>query len=135
MSAWRDALPAWREWKACVRSGDVLIFLIAAVMTFISVRMFWSADVPSMAIVRAHGKTVAQLPLDRAAQFETSGPLGITHIEIQPGRARVLSDPGPRQYCVKQGWLTRSGAIAICAPNEVSLALEGRERPYDSLSY
>jgi hypothetical protein len=47
-------------------------------------------------------------------------------IEVQPGRARVLSDPGPRQYCVQQGWLTRANAVAICAPNHVTLQLSGR---------
>ena len=56
-------------------------------------------------------------------------------IEIQPGRARVAADPGPRQYCVKQGWLTRTNAIAICAPNHVSLFLSGRQAGYDTLNY
>ena len=86
-------------------------------------------------MVRAGGKTVASLPLDRPGSAEVRGPLGLTRIEVQPGRARVVADPGPRQYCVKQGWLTRSGAAAICAPNEVSLLLEGRRSHYDSLSY
>ena len=61
--------------------------------------------------------------------------LGVTIIEIQPGRARVASDPGPRQYCVRQGWLTQAGAVAICAPNQVSLSLTGRAADYDSLNY
>ena len=50
-------------------------------------------------------------------------------------RARVVADPGPRQYCVRQGWLATAGAVAICAPNQVSLALAGRNAEYDSLSY
>ena len=58
-----------------------------------------------------------------------------TRIEIQPGRARVAADPGPRQYCVRQGWLSRAGAVAICAPNQVSLALSGGNADYDSLNY
>ena len=66
---------------------------------------------------------------------EVPGPLGQTRIEIQPGRARVAADPGPRQYCVRQGWLASAGAVAICAPNQVSLALAGRNAHYDSLSY
>jgi hypothetical protein len=61
--------------------------------------------------------------------------LGATVIEIEPGRARVASDPGPRQYCVRQGWLDRAGAVAICAPNEVSLTMTGRKVDHDSLSY
>jgi hypothetical protein len=29
----------------------------------------------------------------------------------------------------------RAGAVAICAPNQVSLALSGRNADYDSLNY
>ncbi|MDA0190732.1 MAG: NusG domain II-containing protein, partial [Proteobacteria bacterium] len=46
-----------------------------------------------------------------------------------------VSDPGPRQYCVRQGWLSRPGQIAICAPNEVSVEVRGAKEAYDSLNY
>jgi hypothetical protein len=36
---------------------------------------------------------------------------------------------------VQQGWLTRPNAIAICAPNHVSLSLSGRAANHDSLNY
>ena len=64
-----------------------------------------------------------------------TGPLGTTLIAVEPGRARVVSDPSPRQYCVKQGWLMRPGEIAICAPNRVSVQVAGRTKVYDSISY
>ena len=124
-----------RHWLALLLPGDYLVILAALGATLAAGLTLWGPDLPTTAVVRAGGQTVASLPLDRAAQFDVKGPLGITHIEIQPGRARVASDPGPRQYCVKQGWLSRSGAAAICAPNEVSLQLTGRRAAYDSMSY
>ena len=63
------------------------------------------------------------------------GTMGTTVIEVQPGRARVASDPGPRQYCVRQGWLTQPNAIAICAPSHISLSIAGRASSHDSLAY
>jgi hypothetical protein len=78
---------------------------------------------------------VAEYPLNAARRIEVAGPLGTTVVEIQPGRARVLTDPGPRQYCVRQGWLMQANAIAICAPNHVSLMLAGRQPGYDTLNY
>ena len=87
------------------------------------------------AVVRRDGVVVAELPLDRAARIEVPGALGISVIEVQPGRARVAADPGPRQYCVRQGWLSRPYAIAICAPNHVSLSIAGRAPSHDSLAY
>lgn len=125
----------WREWQIFVRPGDYLVFVLGMMATALAAFTLWGTDTPSSATVRLRGQTVATLPLDRPARFEVKGPLGVTHIEIQPGRARVASDPGPRQYCVKQGWLTRSGAAAICAPNEVTLQLQGRTSTYDSLTY
>jgi hypothetical protein len=39
---------------------------------------------------------------------------------------------------VQQGWLTRANAVAICAPNHVTLQLAGRggsNSAYDTLNY
>ncbi|MCL4725612.1 MAG: hypothetical protein KJZ90_15215, partial [Rhodocyclaceae bacterium] len=49
------------------------------------------------AVVRRDGVVVAELPLTRAARIEVPGALGTSVIEVQPGRARVAADPGPRQ--------------------------------------
>ncbi|GAA5164647.1 NusG domain II-containing protein [Viridibacterium curvum] len=123
------------SWLRLFRPGDVLTLVLCAAFTAFVTLHFWSPDTPRQAIVRVGGQQVASLSLDTPRQFEVRGPLGVTRIEIEPGRARVASDPGPRQYCVKQGWLSRVGAIAICAPNEVSLMLEGRSGQFDSMSY
>ena len=106
--------------------------LVATVASFL---LLWQGEVPDRAIVRAGGAIVAELPLNDRRALSVEGPLGTTVIEVEPGRARVASDPGPRQYCVRQGWLSRGGAVAICAPNQVSLSLNGGGASHDSLSY
>jgi hypothetical protein len=126
---------AARDWLDLVQPGDWLTLAGAAAIVVALGLHFWSADKPDRLEVRAAGKLVATLPLDRAAALDVPGPLGLTRIEVEPGRARVVSDPGPRQYCVRQGWLSHNGAVAICAPNQVSLALAGRAPAYDSLGY
>lgn len=122
-------------WLELLRPGDYLILVAALTVCVLSAFVLWRGGAPDKAIVRAGGKVVAELALTRAQVVEVPGPLGTTRIEIQPGRARVASDPGPRQYCVRQGWLTRSGSVAICAPNQVSLSLSGGVTDYDSLNY
>ncbi len=122
-------------WRALLRPGDVLIVVAGFALVVLSLAALWRGGAPDAAIVRAGGKVVAEVDLRSPRIIEVSGPLGLTRIEIQPGRARVAADPGPRQYCVRQGWLTQAGAVAICAPNEVSLSLRGRGADYDSLNY
>ena len=113
----------------------MLVAVGGLVVCVLAVLSLWQGGRPESAVVRAGGKVVAELALSAPQELDVPGPLGVTRIEIQPGRARVAADPGPRQYCVRQGWLTQAGAVAICAPNEVSLSLTGRGADYDSLNY
>ncbi len=122
-------------WIALLRPGDYVVVAAALVFCAVSIAVLWQGGAPDKVMIRAGGQVFAELPLSRAQQVEVPGPLGLTVIDIEPGRARVLSDPGPRQYCVLQGWLTRSGSVAICAPNQVSLMLSGGSAGFDSLNY
>lgn len=123
------------EWLALLRPGDFATVVAAIAVCVVSALMLWHGGAPDKVIVRAGGKVFAELGLAHAQALDVPGPLGVTRIEIEPGRARVASDPGPRQYCVRQGWLSRAGAVAICAPNAVSLRLAGGSAEYDSLNY
>lgn len=118
-----------------IRPGDWLVLGGAAVLCATLVPLAWRSGAAEKAVVKRDGAVVAELPLTHKRTLQVQGPLGVTLIEVQPGRARVAADPGPRQYCVRQGWLTRPNSIAICAPNHVSLALVGRNAAYDSLNY
>ncbi|HEX6735683.1 MAG TPA: NusG domain II-containing protein [Azonexus sp.] len=124
-----------KPWLVLLRPGDWLVVLGGAVLVGLSIPLFWQGGLADRAIIRQEGKVFAEVDLRSRRQLEVAGPLGVTRIAVEPGRARVVSDPGPRQYCVRQGWLMRPGEIAICAPNRVSLQIAGRTRIYDSLSY
>ena len=123
------------HWLALLRPGDWLIVLVGAVLVGATIPIFWQGGLAERAIIRQEGRVFAEVDLRTPRQLEVSGPLGTTVIAVEPGRARVISDPGPRQYCVRQGWLMRPGEIAICAPNRVSLQIAGRTKVYDSISY
>jgi len=124
-------------WRTLLKPGDWVLMLAAAVCVAASYPLLWRGGVADRAIVKRDGQLVTELALNIPRKYEVTGAIGTTVIEVQPGRARVLSDPGPRQYCVQQGWLTRANAVAICAPNHVTLQLSGRSGPngYDTLNY
>lgn len=124
-----------KAWLGLLQPGDWGVLLLGAAAVAMSFSVLWAGGRAERAVIRLDGRVVAEYPLAAAQRYTLTGPLGDTVIEIAPGRARVLSDPGPRQYCVQQGWLTRPNAIAICAPNHVSLSLAGRDPSHDSLNY
>lgn len=118
-----------------LRPGDFLILLLGVFAVFAAMRLSAVSAVTEKVVVRAHGAIVAELDPRRTRFLAVRGPLGETRIEVADGRARVASDPSPRQLCVKQGWLDAAGELAVCLPNEVSVEMVGRGRRYDSLTY
>lgn len=124
-----------KSWLPLIRPGDWLIMLASGLAVGASFPIFWQGGLAERAIIRQEGRIFAEVDLKARKQYEVAGPLGTTLIAVEPGRARVVADPSPRQYCVKQGWLMRPGEIAICAPNRVSVQIAGRTKVYDSISY
>ena len=87
-------------WLSLIRPGDWLVVLLGAALVAGSVPLFWQGGMADRAIVRQEGKVFAEVDLKAKRQLEVPGPLGTTVIAVEPGRARVVADPGPRQYCV-----------------------------------
>ena len=123
------------RWLAHLRPGDWLVIAAGAVVVALTLPLLWQGGFAERAIIRQDRRIFAEIDLGSRRDLTVPGPLGATLVAIEPGRARVVADPGPRQYCVRQGWLARPGEIAICAPNHVSVQIAGRTRAYDSLAY
>jgi hypothetical protein len=118
-----------------LRAGDVGVLLAGAGVVAALTAYAWGGSRGDSAVIRAAGHIVRTVDLTRAQIVSVNGPLGITRIEIEPGRARVAADPSPRQLCVKQGWLTLAGQAALCLPNQVSVEIRGSTLAYDTLGY
>jgi len=118
-----------------IKPGDYLTLLAAGLSTIWLTSMLWSGGAADKVIIRAGGKVFREAELSRDQKIEVPGPLGISIVAIEKRKARIASDPSPRQYCVHQGWLQQAGEIAICLPNQVSVELTGGTKKYDSLNY
>ena len=123
------------RWLALFRPGDWLIAALGLLVCAISFPLAWRGGVAEKAVIKRGGEVFAEVDLSRNRQIEVPGPQGITTIAVEKRRVRVISDPGLHQYCVRQGWLEHAGEIAICAPNQVSVQIQGGKETYDSLSY
>ena len=118
-----------------IKPGDWLTLLLGSIFVVLLTLKLWSGDLADKAIIRSGGNIFQEVPLSRDQQIEVPGPLGISIITIEKRKARIASDPSPRQYCVRQGWLQQAGEIALCLPNQVSVELAGSRKKYDSLNY
>ena len=123
------------RWHAYMRAGDWLVIASGAAVVAFTLPLLCYGVFAGRRTTREGGRIFAGRDQISRREGTVPGPLGATLVSVEPGRARVIADPGPRQYCVRQGWLARPGEIAICAPNRVSVQIAGRTRAYDSLSY
>lgn len=115
---------------AVVRPGDVLVLAL----TLVLIASLWAnrGTRGDGVVIRAGGDVFLNADLRLNRLVSVPGPLGNTLVEIRSGQVRVLSDPSPRQLCVRQGWLA-PGDSAICLPNQVSV--ERGHSGYDSINY
>ena len=118
-----------------IKIGDWLTILFGSIGIVMLTLKLWNGELADKAIIRSGGKIFREVALSNDQQIEVHGPLGISIITIQNRKARIASDPSPRQYCVRQGWLQQAGEIALCLPNQVSVEMIGSKKQYDSLNY
>ncbi len=118
-----------------IKAGDWLTLVSGSVCVALLTMTLWSGELADKAVIRSGGKIFRTVALSQDRKIEVPGPLGISLISIENRRVRIASDPSPRQYCVRQGWLQQAGEIALCLPNQVSVELVGSHKRYDSLSY
>jgi len=123
------------RWLVLLKPGDCLLIALGLAGVVASFPLAWRAGVAEKAVVRRGGELFSELDLRHDRRLDVPGPLGVTTVLVDRRRVRVAADPSPRQYCVRQGWLARPGEIAICAPNQVSVEVQGTRRTHDSLAY
>lgn len=121
--------------RELLQPGDWFILVLGSVLVAALAATFWRGPQGDILVIRAQGKLYDQVSLRHALTLSVPGQLGITLVEIQPGRARITRDPSPRQLCVKQGWLSRAGEAALCLPNQVSVEIRGKGHAFDSIAY
>ena len=117
-----------------LKIGDWMLLALGGVLVLGLARAFWHGGSGDRLLVTSGGKLFANVSLQRNQTLLVPGPLGISEVRIESGRARVARDPSPRQICVRQGWLAHPGEMAACLPNQVTIEI-GAQRRYDTLNY
>jgi hypothetical protein len=130
-----DSLKRRSDSLGVIRWGDGLVIAIGIIAIVILFKTLWLGEAANKVQIRAGSEIFSTLSLNQQRTLAVPGPLGNTIVAIDHGKVRIVSDPSPRQYCVKQGWLEQAGQIAMCLPNQVSVELLGNTKRYDTLNY
>ncbi len=97
----------------------ILILLVAGVTGLIAVN---SADRGKTATVKADGKTVEVISLeDENGSVKYNGVV----ICLENGEIYVKDSDCADKICVRSGRISKSGETVICAPNRVSVEING----------
>lgn len=65
--------------------------------------------------------------------FNANGRYNV--VEIEKGRARVKEADCPNQLCVRTGWISQPGHLAVCVPNKFNIVIKGKSSQVDTISY
>ncbi len=120
---------------ALIRRGDWGVLLLGLLVVIALAKHYWMSPPGQHLVIKRGGDVFLTASLQQPFSVNVPGPLGVTQVEVRDQRARVRSDPSPRQLCVRQGWISHEGEAAICLPNQVSVEIVGQVRRYDSLNY
>lgn len=123
------------RWPAAPTPADVALVAVALLLAaalFLAGRQ--GSQVPPTSATLEGAGAVRKLRLDSRRQLEVEGPLGISRIEVEAGRARIAASPCRQQICVHRGWLTRAGDLAACVPNRILLRVHGDVSRFDGVS-
>ena len=82
-----------------------------------------SRDEGAVAVVSVDGAVVAEYPLSRDGEYSLNG--GTNILVIKNGKAYIGWADCPRQICVKDGSISRTGERITCLENRVIIEVFG----------
>ena len=108
--------------KKLITKKDFILVLIVLVVGFICLILVNSADKGKTATIKVDGKVVETLSLDEDTLAEFNGVV----VATGNGEIYVKESTCTDKVCVRSGKTSKSGEGIICAPNRVSIEIDGK---------
>ena len=93
-------------------------------------------------VIQSNSEIVRKIPIsetyrDKSVIVKIKGPIGISTIEADKGRVRIMEAPAddPLKVCEKTGWIDGPGPSIICVPNKISIWIESTEAELDGVTW
>jgi hypothetical protein len=105
--------------KVHVRFLDIVIFGLAVALVVETSLLILNRQ-SGTRYVQITGETGEWIaPLDKDAEYEIPGPLGITVVHIHDGKASVVDSPCKNKICILAGAISEPNQWIACLPNKV----------------
>ncbi len=126
-----------------LKKGDIILVLTLAgiiVLSFAGLQVykkFNNAGTGKIAVIRQNDKVIKKIDLDKVSEpqrIEVKGDY-VDVVLVEKGRIRFEEANCPDLVCVKSGWMSRKGDMAVCLPNRVSVRIEGTDPSVDGVAF
>lgn len=125
-----------------LKKGDIILLGIAAIIiaaSFIGVSLYKGSgsNIGRIAVIKQDDKVVERIDLDSISEpreIKISGEYDEV-IVAEKGRIRFEEADCPDKVCVKTGWLSKKGDMAVCLPNRTMIKIEGQSKDVDIVTY
>ncbi|MCX7921861.1 MAG: NusG domain II-containing protein [Clostridia bacterium] len=123
-----------------LKKGDIIlvgIIVLGILMGFGWNRFNASNDTGNIAVIKQNDRVIKRINLDTINKPEKVEILGDYKevVLVEKGRIRFEDADCPDKVCVKTGWLSNKGDIAVCLPNKAMIKIEGESERLDGVAY
>lgn len=121
-----------KSYKPVTLSDVIFTVIISAVCILIFA--FFGANAANDAVrvvIKQDGEVIASLPADKTTLYEIDGDYRNV-IEIRDGEVSVAYTDCPDKSCQRMGSINSGGQAIVCAPNKVSVYIEGIDSEIDA---
>ncbi|RCX11167.1 hypothetical protein DFR58_12743 [Anaerobacterium chartisolvens] len=122
------------------KKGDIILILSIALIAaagYISLKIHNTGGSHRIAVIIQNDSVIKRIDLDKVKRNEKikiPGKYNETAF-VEKGRIRFGHADCPDELCVKAGWLTHPGDMAVCIPNRAIIKIEGYANELDGVAY
>ena len=116
--------------KKLITKKDFVLVIIVLVVSLAGLILVNSADKGKTATIKVDGEVVETLSLNEDTLVEFNGVV----VTCEKGEVFVTESTCTDKVCMRSGKISKSGEGIICAPNRVSIEIDGKSDFPDAMT-
>lgn len=125
-----------------IKKGDIILVAVIVGMVIVGIAGYnlYKNDNKvdrKIAVIKKNNEIIRVIDLDNVENPERITIEGkyTDIILVEKGKIRFENADCPDLVCVKTGWLSKKGDLAVCLPNQTIIKIEGETEEVDGTTY